>query len=160
MRREALIDQFANGVALFKQALAEVPAAAMQWRPAPGKWSVHEIVCHCADSETNSAMRIRYLVGEDRPTIAGYDQDRWARDFDYHALPIEPSLKQIEAVREWTTTFLRSLPTSAWSRAGMHSEMPGETYSAEMWLSIYAEHLDVHAAQIRRNVMAWKARNP
>ena len=155
--RESLLVRYENGVPALKEALAEVPKAALQWRPAPGKWSVHEVIVHCADSETNSAMRIRYLAGEPSPLIAGYDQDRWARDFDYHRLPLELSLRQVEAVRAWTAAFLRSLPESAWSRAGRHTEI-AEPYTAEMWLGIYAEHLEIHARQIRRNVQAFAAR--
>ena len=30
--------------------------------------------------------------------------------------------------------------------------MPGKPYTAAGWLRIYAEHLDVHARQILRNV--------
>jgi hypothetical protein len=142
-------------VKLLKEALAEVPREALQWRPGPGKWSVHEVIVHCADSETNSAMRIRYLAGEPSPVIQGYDQDRWARDFDYHRLPLELSLRQVEAVRTWTAAFIRSLPESGWSRAGRHTEMK-EPYSADVWLGIYAEHLETHARQIRRNLEAWK----
>ena len=71
-----------------------MPAEALQWRPAPGKWSVHEGVCHCADSETISSTRIRLLVGEERPTILGYDQDRFAQRFDYHAQPLDLALRQ------------------------------------------------------------------
>ena len=52
--------------------------------PGAGKWSVHEVVVHCADSETNAALRIRYLIAEKEPLIVGYDQDAWARVFDYH----------------------------------------------------------------------------
>jgi len=156
--REQLLRRYEGGVALLKAALARVPAEARQWRPGPGKWSVHEIICHCADSETNSAMRIRYLVGENEPVIQGYDQDRWATTFDYHTLPLELALRQIEIVREWTSAMLRQLPESAWSRSGTHNEMPGVAYTAAKWLEIYAEHLEVHARQIDRNVEAWGRR--
>ena len=37
--RERLIQQYADGPARLEGALAEVPAAARQWRPAPGEWS-------------------------------------------------------------------------------------------------------------------------
>ncbi len=154
--REALISRYEAGPRVLREALAKVPAEAIKWRPAPGKWSVHEVVVHCADSETTSAVRIRFLVGEDRPTLSGYDQDRWAATFDYHALPFEPSLKQIDAVRAWTTALIRSLPESAWAREGTHSEMG--RYTAEQWLEIYAEHLEVHARQIARNMEAWKTK--
>jgi len=153
--REGLLVRYENGVRLIKEALAEVPREALQWRPAPDKWSVHEVIVHCADSETNSSMRIRYLVGEDAPVIAGYDQDRWAKTFDYHRVPMDLSLRQLEAVRAWTAAFIRSLPESAWSRTGRHTEIK-EPYTADMWLGIYAEHLEIHARQIRRNLEAFR----
>jgi hypothetical protein len=155
--RDALIDRYARGMSLIAAALRDVPPEAMQWRPAAGKWSVHEVILHCADSETNSALRIRYLIGEHSPVIQGYDQDRWAQTFDYHALPLEPALRQIESVRRWNLELIRRLPDDAWARAGRHSEMPDTPYTAERWLSIYAEHLEVHERQIRRNIAAWKA---
>ena len=153
--REELFRRYENGPRLIRDALAKVPPAAMKWRPAPGKWSVHEVICHCADSETVSSTRIRFVEGEDRPTIVGYDQDRWAKAFDYHGLPLEPSLAQIEAVRAWTATLIRRLPAEAWSREGTHTE--SGRYTAETWLELYAEHLEVHARQIARNVEAWGA---
>lgn len=153
--REALFRRYEAGPRLIREALAKVPPAALKWRPSPGKWTVHEVICHCADSETVSSTRIRFLVGEDRPTIIGYDQNRWTTTFDYHALPLEPSLAQIEAVRTWTALLIRRLPDSAWSREGTHSE--SGRYTAETWLEIYAEHLEVHARQIERNLAAWKA---
>ena len=154
--RQALFQRYDAGPQLVRAALARVPNEAREWRPAPGKWSVHEIIVHCADSETNAAMRIRYLVGEASPLIAGYDQDRWARDMQYHALPMEASLAQLDAVRAWTSVFIRTLPESAWKRSGRHTEIEAP-YTADMWLTIYAEHLEIHARQIARNVDAWKA---
>src|SRR5436309_1672508 len=59
--REALIARYESGPGRLKAALAMVPPEALQWRPAPGEWSAHEIVVHCADSEANAALRIRYL---------------------------------------------------------------------------------------------------
>jgi hypothetical protein len=38
---------------------------------------------------------------------------------------------------------------------GRHSE--SGRYSAEDWLTIYAEHLEGHALQIESNVAAWRA---
>ncbi|HEY2804906.1 MAG TPA: DinB family protein [Gemmatimonadales bacterium] len=156
LERQALFQRYDAGPSLIRAAVSRMPVDALQWRPAPKKWSAHEIIVHCADSETISSTRIRYLVGEAEPVIAGYDQDRWASDMNYHALPLELSLAQVESVRAWTSAFIRMLPDSAWLRTGRHTEMK-EPYSAETWLQIYAEHLEVHARQIARNVDAWKA---
>src|SRR5438270_231388 len=90
--REKLIAQYEAGPARLKAALASVPAAATQWRPKPGEWSAHEVVVHCADSETNAFSRIRFLAAEPEPVLVGYDQDRWAQTFDYHTLPLDVAL--------------------------------------------------------------------
>jgi hypothetical protein len=155
--RLALIDTYARGPARLQEALGRVPAAALKWRPEAGAWSVHEIVCHCADSEANAHMRIRYLVGEPSPVIHGYDQDRWATTFDYHEHPLEPALAVIDAVRANTVAMIRRLPESAWRATGRHTEIDGP-YGAEAWLAIYAEHLETHARQIERNLAAWEGR--
>lgn len=152
--REERIVQYERGSLRIRDTLALVPDAAVRWRPGPRRWSVHEVVCHCADSETNGAARIRYLVAEKEPVIVGYDQDEWARRFDYHALPLEPALRTIEAVRASTAVLLRTLPEEAWRKEGRHSE--SGRYSAEDWLRIYSDHLEKHARQIERNLAAWQ----
>jgi hypothetical protein len=154
--RQALIDQYARGPERIREALARAPKEALQWRPGPGKWSVHEVVVHCADSETNAALRIRYLLAEKEPLIVGYDQDAWARRFDYHAQPLEESLAVTAAARGRTVPLLRRMAEADWAKPGRHSE--SGPYTAEDWLRIYAAHLEGHAGQIDRNVEEWKAR--
>ena len=154
LERQEMIRRYEEGPSKLREALARVPQDARKWRPAPGKWSAHEVVCHAADSETNGAARIRFLLGEEKPVIMGYDQARWAQEFDYHAAPLEPALAVVEAVRAHTAQLIRRLPETAWSAAGSHSES-GE-YTAETWLNIYAEHLEKHSRQIDRNLEAWQ----
>jgi len=153
--RENLIRRYEEGPARLKAALAKVPAEAMKWRPGKGKWSVHEVVCHCGDSEANGALRIRYLVAEKDPLIVGYDQARWAEVFEYHDAPIEPALATVEAVRANTAALLKRLPEKVWSVTGRHTE--SGSYTAEDWLGIYSEHLEKHSGQIERNPAAWQA---
>jgi hypothetical protein len=110
---------------------------------------------HCADSETNSAIRVRYLLGEDLPTIIGYDQDRWVDAMDYDAHPLIPALATIRAVRANTVPLLERLTPAQWARKGTHTE--DGAYGVEAWLAIYAEHLHQHERQILRNLDAWRA---
>lgn len=154
--RQNMIRRYEQGPARLNAALASVPPEAMKWRPGEGKWSVHEVVCHLADSESNGAQRIRYLTAEERPLIVGYDQEKWARVFDYHSAPLEPAIAVVESVRANTAALLKRLPESAWSATGEHTE--SGRYSAEDWLAIYAEHLEKHSGQIERNVAAWRSR--
>ncbi len=154
-QREQLIQQYADGPARLEGALARVPAEARQWRPAPGEWSAHEVVIHCADSETNGAARIRYVLCEAEPVVQAYEEAVWAVTLDYHAHPLEPALAAVRGVRAHTAALIRRLPESAWSREGRHTG--SGRYTAEDWLGIYAEHLEIHARQIEANVTAWEA---
>jgi hypothetical protein len=154
--REKLIETYARGPARLREALAKVPQEALQWRPAEGKWSVHEVVVHCSDSETNAALRIRYLLAEKEPLIVGYDQEAWAKLFDYHAQPLEDALAATNAARSRTVPLLRGMDEADWKRAGRHTE--SGAYTADDWLRIYAAHLEGHASQIERNLAAWTAR--
>jgi hypothetical protein len=155
--RGALVEQYARGPERIREALARVPGEALKWRPGPGKWSAHEVVVHCADAETNAALRIRYLLAEKEPLIVGYDQDAWARLFDYHAQPLEESIATAAAARARTVPLLRAMTEADWKKSGRHTE--SGPYTAEDWLRIYAAHLEGHASQIERNVEAWKARS-
>ena len=151
--RDAMIRRYEEGPAKLRAAFERVPPEARKWRPAEGKWSAHEVVCHAADSETNAAVRVRYLVAEKSPTIVGYDQATWAKTFDYHGLPVEPAMAAVDAVRANTAALLRSLPEAAWAAVGTHTE--SGRYSMENWLTVYAEHLEKHSRQIDRNLEAW-----
>ena len=154
--RTALIDRYERGPALLKTALAKFPPEALQWRPAPDQWTAHEVIVHCADAETNAHGRIRYLLAETKPVIQGYDQARWARELDYHQLPLALALATVEAVRANTVPLLRRTSDAAWAREGTHSE--SGRYDAEQWLRLYAEHLENHTRQLERNLAAWNNR--
>lgn len=125
------------------------------WRPTPGEFSVHETVCHCADSETNAAARIRYLAAEKDPVIIGYDPDNWAAALGYASHPFDAALAAVAAVRANTVPVLRRLPDAVWDKAGTHTE--SGRYTGADWLRIYAAHLEEHAEQVQRTVAAWRA---
>ena len=154
--RATLIERYSRGPALLTAALGKVPRDALKWKPGPDRWSAHEIVVHCADSETNAHMRLRYLLAEPEPLIVGYDQDVWAKRFDYHAHPIDAALATVKAVRANTVPLLERATEQDWRRVGRHTE--SGPYSAEDWLAVYAEHLEKHSRQIGRNVEAWGAK--
>jgi hypothetical protein len=153
--RRSRIERFARGPALLRAAWERVPEAARKWRPAPGKWSAHEVVCHCADSETNAYARIRYVAAEKEPLVLGYDEAEWARRFDYHTLPVASAFATIDAVRAHTVALIERFSDADWARSGRHTD--SGAYSAEGWLDIYALHLEKHTGQIERNLEAWEA---
>jgi hypothetical protein len=145
--REQLITLYQDGYRVVAEALKGVTPAALDARPAPSAWSAREIVHHLADSEMTSAIRLRLLVVEDRPTIKGYDQEAFARKLFYDR-PYEASLEAFRYARETTSQILQRMTASDWAREGTHSEVGA--YSVDKWLAIYADHAHNHADQIKR----------
>ena len=113
--RGAFLDRYEAGPALLRQAWLELPPEARDWRPGEGRWSAHEVVVHCADSEAYAAIRIRLLLAEPEPLIVGYDENAWARTFDYAAADPQLCLGLVEALRAHTAATLRRLPEGAWA---------------------------------------------
>src|SRR6266481_460168 len=57
--------------------------------PAPGKWSVQEIVAHLADTEIALGYRLRKIAEEDGVTLQSFDQDTWAKNGSYKKADIK-----------------------------------------------------------------------
>ena len=69
-----------------------------------------------------SAIRLRRLIAEEQPVIAGYDEAEWARRLHYDDRPIGPSLDALAAARATTADLLDRLTADEWRRTGTHTE--------------------------------------
>src|SRR5687767_97831 len=66
---------------------------------AHGKWSVIEVLQHLADSDLVFGFRLRMILTEEKPPLQAYDQDAWARTFNYRDVPLEVALGQLGSLR-------------------------------------------------------------
>jgi hypothetical protein len=146
--RQRLIEQYEAGYDEVLKSLERFPADQLAAHPLPGKWSAREIVQHLADSEMNSAIRLRRLLAEDRPVIHAYDQDDYARRLKYNERDIAPALESLRSSRATTAQIIAHMSEEDWKREGWHPE--SGSYTTETWLKIYSAHAHNHAAQISR----------
>jgi hypothetical protein len=117
-------------------------------RPAPGKWSVAEILAHLADAELVVGYRMRAILGAPGTPISAFDQDAWAAALRYEKRDPRKSLGQYGALREANLALLKTLTPEQWEHYGMHSERGKETVAhiARMM----AGHDINHLGQIER----------
>lgn len=153
--RTTLIARYQAGPAELEAAWNELPPEVQRWKPSPQDWSAHEIVVHCADSETYAATRIRLLVTSPTPLIVGYDQEQWVTDLGYEETPVETAFAVVSAVRAHTSLLLPRLTDAQWQAVGTHTD--DGAFAASDWLEGYGNHLHIHAAQIRDNLARWHA---
>lgn len=117
----------------------------------PEGWSARQVIHHLADSETNSYIRLRRLVGEEDGTLlSGYDEGAWALNptLGYEVLPIEASLNLFLAVRNASLVTIRRLGERDLQKTGIHSE--SGHYTFENWFNSYVAHPFDHAGQMER----------
>jgi hypothetical protein len=117
-------------------------------RPAPDKWSIAEIVAHLADAELAISWRIRQILSNNAVPIQAYDQDVWAKTFDYARRDPRQSLANFRTLREANVTLLKSVPRKLWDNYGVHEERGNESVSH--LVRMVAGHDLNHLQQIQR----------
>src|SRR5215471_5953006 len=107
-----LIESYLEGPKLLRKALAGMNKEQLHSRPVPGKWSTLEVVCHLADFDPILADRMKRVIAEDRPTLLGADENRFAAALAYHERDLEEELTIIERTRQQLGRILRTLPAT------------------------------------------------
>jgi hypothetical protein len=153
--RKQKIKRYGKGFKMLKETLADIPHKTWKFKPSPSEWSIHEIIVHLADSETNAALRARLLAAEPGRAVMAYDQDKWAVSLNYHEQDVDDALKVVKFIRKTTCAWLKTLDEAVFENTVSHSEYD-KPYSFEMWLSIYPEHIPGHIEQIKNNYALWK----
>src|SRR5690349_14191971 len=115
-----LIEAYVAGPRALRQAVAGMTREQLAARPVPGKWSTLEVGCHLADFEPIMADRMKRVVAEERPTLLGADESRFAAALAYHDRDLEEELTIIDKTRQQLARILRKLPEAALQRVGIH----------------------------------------
>jgi len=149
------IERYGAGYAMLKETLADIPRKSWKFKPSPAEWSIHEIILHLGDSETNAALRARLLAVEPGRLVMAYDQDKWALGLNYHDQDVDDALKLVKFTRRTTFNWLKNLTVDVFEHSIVHPEFD-KPYTFRMWLSIYPEHIPGHIQQIKNNYQLWK----
>jgi hypothetical protein len=117
-------------------------------RPAPGKWSIAEILAHLADAELVIGYRLRLILAANGTTIQAFDQDAWAETFNYGRRDSKISLETFRALRENNLRLLTSVPRGSWKNYGEHQERGKE--SVDHIVRMIAGHDLNHLQQVEK----------
>jgi uncharacterized damage-inducible protein DinB len=132
--------------------LAEVGAglteAHRRHRPAPGAWSVNEVMGHLLHIEREAFLpRLKLMLTDDHPAFPVFSPEPWTRERDHSADPFDASLAAFTRARGDTLALLRALPAGAAERVGLSA------FFGPVSLGQYATHAvdhDLeHLAQMR-----------
>ncbi len=114
--------------------------------PAPGKWSVRDILSHLADCEIVFAFRLRQALAEDHHVIQPFDQDAWATTYSRN--DAAQALTVFSVVRQWNVALIQGMSAADLTRTVNHPER-GEM-TVKVVVDTMAGHDINHLGQIEK----------
>lgn len=141
-----VVEALIGGSEIASALLGDLDEEAANHAYAAGKWTVKEVLQHCADAERIFAYRALRIARGDTTPLPGFDENAYVPMSGAANRSIEDILDEFESVRESTVTLLTGLPDEAWSRRGVASNHP-VSVRALAWIT--AGHLLHHLAVIQ-----------
>lgn len=133
---------------------AALPEPLLVWHPAPGEWSVKEVIGHLIEAEQRGfAGRIRIILASKDPALERWDQNAVARARGDDARDVGALLAELTALREEGVALARRLGPADLGRGGHH---PTVGYlRVEDLIHEWVHHDRNHLKQILSNVQAF-----
>ncbi len=121
-KRAAWVDRLEQSGKDYMRYISQFPEAEIHRAPAPGEWTIHQVVAHVRDTEQHAFLaRVQRIMSEEHPAVQNFDQDEWNRD---HYDPNEPFKKivaEFRAARRKLILLLRKSKSSDWDNWAAHS---------------------------------------
>jgi hypothetical protein len=108
----------------YRKLLAGISEAAAEAEPAPGKWSIKQVLGHVCDAERVMTYRALRFARGDEKELHGFEQDDYVREANSNARSLEELLTEFENVRKSTVSFFGSLPAGTEVRRGVANGNP------------------------------------
>jgi DinB superfamily len=118
--------------------------------PAPGEWSVLELLGHLVDAEIVLSGRYRWVLSHDRPPLLGYDQDRWVERLRHNDEPPDELLELFSVLRTANIALWNRSSAEDRRRVALHAERGAESY--ELMFRMLAGHDRFHLDQMTRTL--------
>jgi uncharacterized damage-inducible protein DinB len=118
-----LIRALREGGEATRRLVEPVPESRGDYRYAPGKWSLKEVLAHVADGERVFAYRALRFARRDETPLPGFDQDRWIADGEFDARSLPSLLEELRTVRAATLALFESFDEAAWDRSGTANDV-------------------------------------
>ena len=128
------------------QALASLSPEQAQFRYAPDKWNVLEVLGHLSDTERVFSFRALHIARGDPSPLPSFDQDRWSKNVDFASRKLADVLLEWRGVRAAAISLFSSLNQSAWLQHGIAS---GHTMTPRACAYIIVGHAMYHQQLLR-----------
>jgi hypothetical protein len=104
--------------------LERVPESRADFRYAPGKWSIKEVLGHLSDTERVFAYRALRIGRGDSTPLPSFDDQGYVDEQHAGDRTLVELAQEWVNVRRATLALFQNFPDSAWTRRGIASNQP------------------------------------
>jgi len=92
------------------------------FRYAPDKWTIKEVLGHVTDAERIFTYRALRIARGDQTPLPGFEQDDFVKNGGFGTRTLADIVEEFGAVRGASIALFRSLDDAAWSKRGLASQ--------------------------------------
>lgn len=139
-----VLDILARGAAGTVALLEPLDESKAEYRYAPGKWSIKEVLGHVIDVERVFAQRALHFARKDPAPLPSLEQDDWVETGHFDRRALTSLLEEFGAVRASSVALFRGFDPAVWENRGVAS---GVEFTARSIPFIIAGH-ELHHRQV------------
>jgi uncharacterized damage-inducible protein DinB len=125
------------------------------FRYAPGKWSIKEVLGHIIDAERIFGYRLLRFARADNTPLSSFEQDDYVKNGNFASRTLPDLLEEFSAVRQSTICLVRSLDHEAWLRRGIASQKEVSVFALGFIIAGHERH---HRIILEKHYLAAAAR--
>lgn len=137
---------------ILDQSIRDHSIEVLRTRPYEGKWTPNEILGHLVENEFVAGFRLRSVLYDDQPVIAGYRQESWADGQAHNDSPPTEFMTTFRVIRQANLRLFESLSEADLRKVGHRADRGRE--SVGLMLSMMAGHDLSHLDQLWRYIAA------
>lgn len=122
-------------------------------RPAPGEWSIKEVIGHINDGERVFSYRATRISRADETPLPGFEQNSYVENGDFNARSLADLLEEFDLLRRANLLQFKALKPEAFTRRGTAS---GYGISVRALLYVLTGHVEHHFVSLRDVYLAQK----
>jgi uncharacterized damage-inducible protein DinB len=138
-QRKALLELFAS-----------ITEEQSEFRYAPEKWSMKEVLGHIMDTERIMAYRLLCVSRGDKTSLPGFDENEYVQGAAYDRRSLSSLTREFDALRTSTILLMEGTSQEAWTREGNANN---NTVTARALAYIAAGHERHHARILKERYL-------
>ena len=130
--------------------LSELAADKGNYRYAPGKWSIKEVIGHVVDAERIFCYRALRFARGDKTPLPSFEQNDYVLNANFAQRTVNDLVQEYDAVRTATILLFRNLSPDAFMRIGTAS---GNVFTVRALVYTVAGHERHHLGLLKERYL-------